>query len=45
MAPREPNVKQRVLDWLECHPYTGWYIALLATLNFFLNLIDAFDLF
>jgi len=32
-------------DFIEHHPRTGWYIALLATLNFFLNLIDAFDLF
>jgi hypothetical protein len=36
---------ERCLTWIEYHPRTGWYIALLATLNFFLNLVDAFDLF
>ena len=35
----------RCLTWVEHHPRTGWYIALLATANFFLNLIDAFDIF
>jgi hypothetical protein len=45
MARDERNVKQRLLDWIESHPRTGWYIAVIATANFILNLIDAFDLF
>jgi hypothetical protein len=43
------GLMERCLDsflaYIEAHPRTGWYIATLATLNFFLNLIDAFDLF
>ena len=39
------GVKERCFDWIESHPRTGWYIAVVATLNFFLNLIDAFNLF
>ncbi len=35
----------RCLLWIESHPRTGWYVAVMATLNLVLNLIDAFDLF
>lgn len=45
MARETANVKQRVLDWLCDHPYTGWYIAVIATLNLILNFIDAFNIF
>lgn len=44
-AGRKLRPLGRTLEWLEDHPRTGWYIAVLATLNFFLNLIDAFDLY
>jgi hypothetical protein len=39
------GVVERCLWWLEAHPRTGWYIAIMATVNVILNLIDAFDLF
>jgi hypothetical protein len=34
----------RCLDWIDAHPRTGWYIVIIATLNFLLNLADAIDL-
>lgn len=45
MAPHERNVKQRVFDWIERNPHTGWYIAVVATVNLILNFIDAFNFF
>ena len=48
-AGTNPGVAERCVRgffaYIETHPRTGWYIATLATLNFFLNLIDAFDWF
>jgi hypothetical protein len=32
------------MAWIEVHPRTGWYIAIMATLNVILNLLDAIDL-
>ena len=33
------------LDFVDSHPRLGWYIALLATLNFGLNVLDLFHNF
>jgi hypothetical protein len=46
MAQPNEHVKwtDRCLDFVDQHPRLGWYIAILATLNFILNLIDAVDL-
>jgi hypothetical protein len=33
------------LDFIDNHPRLGWYIALLATLNFGLNVLDLFHNF
>jgi hypothetical protein len=49
MPPKPPYVKgtwkEKCLAYVEANPRLGWYIAVLATLNVILNLIDAFDLF
>lgn len=50
MTDKTPNVKrypQRVrplLEWIDYHPRTGWYLVVILTLNFVLNLLDALDL-
>lgn len=49
MPQKEPKVKWRsnplvcFLTWVDAHPRTGWYISLMLTLNFILNLLDALD--
>jgi hypothetical protein len=47
MTAPERNVKlfDRFMDWVDCHPRTGWYICVVATMNLALNLIDAFNFF
>ena len=52
MNENKPNVKGRRrpawisawFEWIDCHPRTGWYLAVILTLNFVLNLLDALDL-
>lgn len=34
------GLKKRCLDFVDHHPRVGWYVAILATANFILNLID-----
>lgn len=36
---RDSNVKG-AQDWIDGHPRTGWYVAILSTANFFLLLVD-----
>lgn len=31
---------QGCLDWLDTHPRTGWYIAVMVTANVVLNILD-----
>lgn len=48
MTRRKREVKplyERVLDWIDGNPRTGWYLFLFTCANLLLNLIDAFDLF
>lgn len=33
---------QRCQDFVDRHPRTGWYIAIMATLNVILNILDLF---
>jgi hypothetical protein len=48
MVPQDcEEVKRRdghaaLISWIECHPRTGWYIAVLTTLNVVLNLLGLF---
>lgn len=42
MTDNKPNVKE-LLDWIDAHPRTGWYLVVILTLNFVLNLLDALD--
>lgn len=50
MNDKTPNVKPRrswtepFTVWIDCHPRTGWYLVVILTLNFVLNLLDALDL-
>lgn len=30
---------ERLRTWLECHPLTGWYIAVVGTLNVLLTFV------
>ncbi len=39
----ERGLVTRCIYWIESHPRTGWYIAVMATLNVILNLLDAVD--
>lgn len=32
---------QRFRDWIDCHPRTGWYVAVMVTLDFLLHLMQA----
>lgn len=41
---RYPTRMRPLLEWIDCHPRTGWYLATILTLNFALNLMDALDL-
>lgn len=49
MTQKDPNVKQYprrlrpLFDWIDAHPRTGWYIVLIMSANFALNLLDAMD--
>lgn len=37
----EPQ-KRKALDWIDCHPRVGWYVAGLSTLNVVFNILDLF---
>ena len=47
-APRPPpddsclGLRERLIRWIDCHPRTGWYLCIIATLNLLLNLLDLF---
>ena len=30
----------RIVAWLDCHPRTGWYVAVCATINVVLNILN-----
>lgn len=32
------------LSWLDQHPRTGWYVAVIVTLDFILHLLESFNL-
>jgi hypothetical protein len=36
------TLAHRCLDFIEKHPRTGWYIAVMATLNVLLNLLQLY---
>lgn len=40
---RYPKHLRPVLEWIDVHPRTGWYLVVILTANFFLNLMDALD--
>lgn len=39
-APR--NLLEAFLHWIDCHPRTGWYLVVVASLNLILNVLDLF---
>lgn len=46
----QPNtqVKQRgilrqTIAWIDAHPRTGWYVAVMVTLNLLVNLVNLFS--
>ena len=51
MASEHPNVKEVAgtfkasfkdcRDWVDAHPRTGWYVAVVVTLDFLLHLMQA----
>lgn len=50
MTHPEPDVKRQypkgsrpLLEWIDSHPRTGWYLVFMLSLNFALNLMDALD--
>jgi hypothetical protein len=50
MSHEQPNVKRQyprpvraLLEWIDEHPRTGWYLVVILTVNFALNLMDALD--
>lgn len=50
MTHDKPNVKRpyperfkALLEWVDAHPRTGWYLVVILSLNFALNLMDALD--
>jgi hypothetical protein len=40
---RDEDSRSALVRWIDTHPRTGWYCALLLTLNFMLNLVDALN--
>lgn len=32
-----------VVDWIDTHPRTGWYIAVVVTLNFIVSVVGLFS--
>ena len=38
----KPPLWQRALGWIDGHPRSGWYIAVVVTANFTLHLLQAF---
>lgn len=45
MATFMENVKtvgRRINCWMDAHPRTGWYVALVSSLNVLLNLANLF---
>lgn len=43
MTDDDTHVKgfsRRLGTWIDCHPRTGWWIAVLAVVNTVLNLLD-----
>lgn len=40
MTQDKPPVKDRFLAWIDAHPRVGWYIALITTANFALQILD-----
>lgn len=40
---RYPGFLRPLLEWTDVHPRTGWYLVIILTLNFILNLLDALD--
>lgn len=36
------RIVERVGYWIDCHPRTGWWIAVLMLINTVLNILDLF---
>jgi hypothetical protein len=37
---RSDNWRERCLDFIDCHPRVGWYIAGISTLNVILEILQ-----
>lgn len=42
MAYLPRKVKMGLIDWIDTHPRTGWYLVLVVTIDLALNVLEVF---